>query len=528
MSVALCTIVRIFLAGAMKILLVEDDLATQTMLADILTAYEYQVEVASDGRSALDLALEFTYDTIVLDINLPGLDGISLCKQLRIEGCETPILLLTAKDEIADRIIGLDAGADDYAVKPFDISELCARIRALMRRGRTTPTKGLIAWEWLQLNYENAEVRYADRVLRLTPKEYGILELLLSNPHRIFSRSALIGKLWELETTPTESVINSHIKSIRQKLKAVGATEDPIETVYGFGYRLRQLERILPTAAIATQSDVEVVDKIVLELWAQFRDSFTEQVEILAATNWGESGGNVDPAALDAARQVAHKLAGSLGVYGFPHGSILASQIEDLLAIEPELTNTELARLTKLVGELQQELTREPVVGNPATVPVEEPATSDARRSPGTLLAPLVGKIMAVDDDPAILYQLDVVLSPWGLQVIPVIDLGNFWAQLKQTTPDLLILDIEMPACSGIELCQAIRNDPQWGNLPILFITASPSPTTIRQAFAVGGDDYIRKPILEPELIARVLTQLLPRQLRQQYLSKIEQSATDL
>ncbi len=521
---------RIFQLGVMKILLVEDDLATQRMLAGVLTARHYQVEVTGDGRSALDLALEFTYDTIVLDIDLPELDGISLCRQLRLEGCETPILLLTAKEALADRIVGLDAGADDYAVKPVNISELCARIRALLRRGKTTPTKGITTWEWLQLNYENAEVRYADRLLHLTPKEYGILELLLANPQRIFSRSALLGRLWELETIPTESVINSHIKSIRQKLKAAGAKEDPIETVYGFGYRLRRLEIFTSTAenATATESETEVGDSIMLDLWMQFRDSFTEQIDLLAATARTASDGAIDAAAVAAARQVAHKLVGSLGVYGFPHGSVLARQIEDLLNLKLELTATDLYRMTRLVTELQQEITREPVFGNQATVRVEELTTSDGSRSPGALLPRLDAKILAIDDDLAILYRLDVVLSPWGLQVIPVIDRGNFWEQLKQTTPDLLILDIEMPECSGIELCQAVRNDPHWGNLPILFITAASSPTSILQAFAAGGDDYIHKPILEPELIARVLNQLEPRQLRQQYLSKIEQSAIDL
>ncbi len=521
---------RISLLGAMKILVVEDDLATQTLLADILTACYYQVEVTSDGRAALDLALEFAYDTIVLDINIPGLDGISLCRQLRLEGCETPILLLTAKDAIADRIIGLDAGADDYAIKPFNLSELSARIRALLRRGRTTPTRGVVTWEWLQLNYENAEVRYGDRVLRLTPKEYGILELLLSNPHRIFSRSVLLARLWELETAPTESVINSHIKSIRQKLKAAGATEDPIETVYGFGYRLRRLDNSVPIdeSEIQRQSKAEV-DRIVLDLWVQFQDSFHEQIDFLAATagrfntaalvaNRAET---IEPSALAAAKQVAHKLVGSLGVYGFPRGSILASQIETLLNCQRELTATDRQQLQQSISELQREISSEPVFGT-AAVP-HAAITAEIDRQ----LPPLVGTILAIDDDLAILQQLDTILSPWGLQVIPVRDRARFWELLKETTPDLLILDLDMPEFRGIELCQTVRNDPQWDNLPILAIAASPAPTTILQTFAAGGDDFVRKPILASELIARVLNLLQPRQLRQQYLTSYEWNADD-
>jgi DNA-binding response OmpR family regulator len=487
----------------MKILLVEDDLATQTMLADVLRACHYQVEVTGDGRSGLDLALEFAYDAIVLDIDLPRLDGISLCRKLRIEGCDTPILLLTARDEISDRIIGLDAGADDYALKPFNIPELSARIRALLRRGKPKVASGILTWGRLELDYGTAQIRYADRVLRLTPKEYGILELLLSNPTRIFSRSALISRLWELETTPTESVINSHIKSLRQKLKAAGATEDPIETIYGFGYRLRQSENIVSSNDRVAESQSEVVDNIMLELWTQFQDSFTEQIDLLAATVKFD-GGEIAPVAWDTARQVVHKLVGSLGVYGFPHGSVLASQIEDLLQRQRELTVAERQRLERLVVKLQQELKDEPVFGNTATVSVELPA--------------LVGKILAIDDDPAILHQLELILAPWGFQIIGVSDRSNFWEQLNEQAPDLLILDIEMPESSGIELCQTVRDDLQWGDLPILFITASSSSTHLRQAFAAGGDDFIRKPILEPELIARVLARLEPRQLRQQYL----------
>jgi DNA-binding response OmpR family regulator/HPt (histidine-containing phosphotransfer) domain-containing protein len=361
----------------MKILLVEDDLATRTIIEDVLTAHHYQVEVIGDGRSALECAQEGEYDLMLLDVNIPELDGIIVCQTLRAQGCQIPILLLTARDEINDRIIGLDAGADDYMIKPFKIPELLARIRALLRRGRTT-VASIVRWEHLELNYITNEISYQASGLRLTPKEYGILELLLLNPRRIFSRASLIARLWELETAPTESVINSHIKAIRQKLKTAGAAQDLIETIYGFGYRLRQLETLSDISSGDTNSDpetqtaTEVVDTLMLDLWEQFQASFGEQIELIAATNQAYAASIIDLNSLDltddpllnllpVARQTAHKLVGSLGVYGFPHGSTLARQIEDLLNLERDLTAVEIEQMTQLVADLKQELKRKPV-----------------------------------------------------------------------------------------------------------------------------------------------------------------------
>jgi DNA-binding response OmpR family regulator len=528
----------------MKILLVEDDLATQKLLAEVLTARNYQMEVAGDGKSALELARKFDYDLMLLDINIPKLDGLSVCKLLRMEGSQLPILLLTAKDEISDRIIGWDAGADDYAIKPFSVPELLARIRALLRRGQIAkivapPEKRaqILSWERLQLNCITNEVRYADRVLHLTPKEYGILKLLISNPQRIFSRSSLIARLWELAGTPTESVVNSHIKSIRQKLKTARATHDPIETVYGFGYRLRQLEsQEIGIADLPSQSEdlttpTEVADALMMDLWIQFKDSFAEQIDLLIATATAYAdrqianehhANNAERHPIEdiaqSARQVAHKLVGSLGVYGFPNGSILARQIEDLLSPSLDLTATDIQELTQLIADLQQELSREPVFGNNLVSPVQ-PLKSLLIEPPEIATNTREYRVMAVDDDPAILQQLSSVLTPWGLQLTPLViqsvplveNHRCFWEQLNKVAPDLLILDVEMPGLSGIELCKSVRNDSRWGDLPILFITAAQDSNTIIQAFAAGGDDYIRKPILVPELIARTLNQLEPR-----------------
>lgn len=223
----------------MKILLVEDDERIAEALAEALTDQHYAVELATDGQAGWEMVEVFTYDLLLLDVMLPKLDGISVCQQLRSQGYSMPILLLTAKDTITDKVIGLDAGADDYVVKPFNLQELLARIRALLRRGSES-LPPILEWGSLHLNPNTCNVTYGEQRLNLTPKEYALLELFLRNSRRVFSRGAILEHLWPFEKLPEEEAVKTHIKGIRQKLKSVGAPADLIETVYGIGYRLKQ------------------------------------------------------------------------------------------------------------------------------------------------------------------------------------------------------------------------------------------------------------------------------------------------
>lgn len=610
----------------MKILLVEDDQATRVLLEQALGTH-HTIEVAEDGQSALALAEQVQYDLLLLDVDIPELDGISVCKQLRIQGYQFPILLLTAKDGTSDRVLGLDAGADDYMVKPFHVPELLARIRALLRRSKPTSTS-VVTWGDLHVDSLTHEIRYGEQVLRLTPKEHGILELLLLNPQQIFSRSAMINRLWELGEPPTESAISSHIKAIRQKLKAAGAQQDLVETMYGFGYRLRSLETVAPAetdeTVLGAEADLALkeTETIVMALWEQFKDSFMVQLDVLdQVVSALQTGQLTHPLQLEA-KQTVHKLVGSLGVYGFPQGSVLAKQIEALLHSDLTVDTTKIHQMAQWVALLRQEVNTPPkttastfttdrqtarvlvvdddealttrlqaeatarslhltAVPNPAAaqsilqrtlpnailldltfadshddgltwlatlrqhhphIPVlvftgrdnlcdriaatrlgvqaflQKPATVEQIfQAIAQALSPQVlptGKVLVVDDDPSILHQVSRVLSPWGLQVVTLLDPHRFWEILTCHAPDLLILDIEMPEFSGIELCQVVRHDLKWGNLPILFLTAHHEAEMIVEAFAAGGDDYIRKPILEPELIARVLNRLEVDQVR--------------
>jgi len=223
----------------MKILLVEDDERIARALAEALSDQNYAVDIAIDGEEGWAYVEAYQYSLILLDWMLPKLDGIHFCQRLRQHGLHTPVLLLTAKDTSTDKVIGLDAGADDYVVKPFDLQELMARIRALLRRGNST-LPPMMEWGKLRLDPGTTEVVYGNQPLHLTPKEYQLIELFLRQGRRTLNRSTILEQLWTSEEPPGEETVKVHIRSLRQKLAAAGAT-DFIENVYGLGYRLKQL-----------------------------------------------------------------------------------------------------------------------------------------------------------------------------------------------------------------------------------------------------------------------------------------------
>ncbi|MDB9485328.1 response regulator transcription factor [Dolichospermum circinale CS-537/01] len=231
----------------MRILIVEDDTQLAEVLTEALTNRHYIVDVARDGEEAWDLAESMKYNLFILDVTLPKLDGMKFCQRLRntsttnpaYRNSGVPVLILTARDTISDKIAGLDAGADDYVSKPFDLEELMARIRALLRRGNSTITVGL-SWGKLHLNQSTYEATYDTYTISLTAKEFAILELLMANGRRVLSRSGIIEQVWSIDDSPAEETLRSHIRSLRQKLRVLGASEDLIQTVHGLGYRLKE------------------------------------------------------------------------------------------------------------------------------------------------------------------------------------------------------------------------------------------------------------------------------------------------
>ncbi len=222
----------------MKILLVEDDDRIAAALTEALTDCYYVVDVAINGEKGWEFVQSFPYELLVLDVMLPQLDGMQLCQRVRQHGHTMPILMLTARDTSTDKVMGLDVGADDYVIKPFDLKELLARIRALLRRGTSSITM-LLEWQGLQINPNNYEVSYAGKMLHLTPKEYRLLELLMRHCDRTFSKGEILEHLWSFDDPPNEETVKVHIRGLRQKIKQAGAESGLIETVYGLGYRLK-------------------------------------------------------------------------------------------------------------------------------------------------------------------------------------------------------------------------------------------------------------------------------------------------
>jgi DNA-binding response OmpR family regulator len=225
---------------AMKILVVEDDALVAQTLQRLFTRYSYAVDIAGDAEVALQMLQTFSYHLIVLDVVLPKLDGISLCHKLRVQGIQSPILLLTGQGETRQKAIALDAGADDYVVKPFDIEELMARIQALLRRGDSV-SQPILNWGHLSIDPSKRDITYGGQTLSLRPKVYAILELLLRNPQKAFSAKAILDHSWASVESPGEEVVRVHIKELRQQLQKVGAPKAFIKTIHRVGYQLNSL-----------------------------------------------------------------------------------------------------------------------------------------------------------------------------------------------------------------------------------------------------------------------------------------------
>jgi heavy metal response regulator len=226
--------------GHMHVLVVEDEEKVASFLRRGLEAEGYAAEVARDGETALKRALEDQYDALILDVMLPKRDGFSVLRELRQRGAQVPVLLLTARSAVEDKVAALDTGADDYLTKPFDFAELLARLRALLRRGRGT-VQTVLRLADLSLNPASRTVTRGSRRIDLTAREYALLELFLRNPGRVLSRAVIAQKVWGVSFDTFTNVIDVYVNYLRRKIEAASEVK-LLHTVRGAGYVMKEPE----------------------------------------------------------------------------------------------------------------------------------------------------------------------------------------------------------------------------------------------------------------------------------------------
>lgn len=357
----------------MKILLVDDDAEIAQLISRRLKQDNYVVEVATDGEYAVDLLQAGPYGLILLDLMLPKLSGIDICQALREQGNRTPVLMLTGQDNTSDKVSGLDAGADDYLVKPFELDELTARVRALLRRNSEAAT-AVISYGALQFDPSKQIVTCAEKPVSLRPKELAILELMLRYPTRVFEPDSILDQLWDLADCPGKATVKSHIRSLRKQLGAIGAN-NVIETVYGKGYRLNQvfLKEFSHDAGENPNHHGDIKDAALAMSNQDIIDETWEQVQMVSwhrlsrldtlVNLYSQSApDDISPQPQSDSRRevckaaitIAHQLKGTLGSFGFQMASLQAKHIEALLSASYLESNAEVALLQGQVRTLQQ------------------------------------------------------------------------------------------------------------------------------------------------------------------------------
>ncbi|MBV9333710.1 MAG: response regulator transcription factor [Candidatus Eremiobacteraeota bacterium] len=221
----------------MRVLVVEDNAPVAESIRSMLEARKYAANVVDNGEAGLDHLLSRSYDAAVIDVGLPGMDGFALARSARAEGVQTPILMLTARDAVEDRVAGLECGADDYLVKPFVEEELVARVGAILRRA-DRPLVGIVQAGALRIDLAGRNVTYAEKPVVLGATEFRLLEFLARNAGIALSRTQIVERIWDYDFEGSSNIVDVYVSQLRRKLKAMGAS-GVIETVWGIGYRLK-------------------------------------------------------------------------------------------------------------------------------------------------------------------------------------------------------------------------------------------------------------------------------------------------
>lgn len=611
----------------MKILLVENDGLTASLLAEALTAQLYEVSIVSRAEQIdVESVMAADYDLILMTLLVANFDSIAFCQQLRSYGYQKPILLITAGNSSAEVTAGLEAGADDYIAQPYNLAELIVRLRALLHRSRllTAPSK-VLSYGDISLNLEMATLRYEQFVMQLTPQELRLMALFLQHPRQAFSREQLIQQFDDAENQLGSRSIAQLIRRLRHNFKQLAGIS-LIETVYGSGYRLHS--SLAPSPTVWSMSQPSLTPSLELsQVLEKFRGSFQEQVVNLEQVyrTLLERGTQADIKRMG--EQEAHKLAGGLGIFGYPVASEIARNIERILSdpnrsgqsliqdlaaqlaalrqaltyppatasskalvqtqmpsvllIDDDIVLTETMKQDaiawglnlevahdlgsarqkilqsapdvivldlifsdtnenglELLQELQEQFSEIPVLTMTIRDRLADRVVSARLGSQSFLSKPVPpaqvfeevmktlyqrqatsSKVIIVDSDPLMLSNISIFLSSHNFQVIALGNPYDFWHVLTATAPDLLLLNAQMSTFSGLDLCQVVRQAPNWADLPIVVMTPDASQTAIESAFAAGADDFISKPIDPSDLLRRTVGRVersrLQKQVRQ-------------
>ncbi|MEM7760391.1 MAG: response regulator, partial [Cyanobacteria bacterium P01_A01_bin.40] len=482
----------------MKILLVEDDEVIARTLENVLREQHYIVDCVAEGDLGWEFVETYSYDLILLDIILPKLNGIEFCKKLRLVGNQTPVLLLTAQQSNYKKVVGLDAGADDYVVKPFELSELLARIRVLLRR-RTVPISPILEWSKLALNSSTHEVTYDDQELTLTPKEYRLLELFLNHSvreaypkgNRVLTRDYISDRLWEVEEAPSNNTVSAHIKELRRKLKQAGANPDLIETVYGVGYRLKPLsnEADKNSESKTRNSLRQQTNQTLSSVWHKFEQKNSDRLTILERASHSWQQGSLDIKLLHQAQFAAHKLAGGLGMFGFHAGSDLAREMSELLMFKAASEIEQAGHFDELLQALRTALQPNP----------ELTFQGLERARP---------KVIAIDRQPELLNCIIEEMTVAQVNFELVTKPTDFKQALTQPQLNVILWDLSLPDLSEADLthlAEIINRPPA---LPLLLFTDHENSSDRFKIARLGQQLFVQPASLNAAQVNKIILTL--------------------
>ncbi len=480
----------------MKILLVEDDESVVALLSTSLTAHRYVVDAVRDGETGWIYGSTFEYDLIVMDVMLPKLDGMALCQRFRAEEYTLPILLLTSLDSSSAKIQGLNAGADDYVIKPFNVEELIARIRALLRRSSANPSV-LMSWADLLLDPTTCEVTYNGQPLILTTKEYELLELLLQDSRQVLSTDEILDRLWSSDDFPAEATVRSHVRRLRSKLQDVGAPHDFISTLYGRGYYLKSPEQPVvmqpcrPSLEIEPSSSTLSTNResnhnaqqyfeFLSETWITTQPHCLSQLKVLSQTISTLQTDRFTETLQHQAHHIAHKLAGTLGMFGLTQVSI-ARRMEALLSGAEPLHPEQLIGLENLVMLLSHEIQCTPILQTPP------PQVNH------------LGTMLVIDADASFTQPLTEIASQKGVRCAIAPSLELAYQSLTETTPDIILLRLT-PLAFGLEFLQTLSSHHP--RIPVLAVGKQDDLSDRLEVSRWGGKFLLEQSVTLEQMIA--------------------------